>query len=168
MRRTWRSHWTLAGCVPDPAEPLQEMWLTETAQLRSTRLGCSSTPSPDTLLSAGLSGGCCNMTSSRVWPVAGGRNSCIFSFCDLMNGSFRTAGQQQSCRAAPLLTAEGPRRTTNCLHTAGKQEEINQAKRRFSLRNRPTLAGSWRLNTMIIVYWQKCEKKDKKDHTCCL
>lgn len=78
------------------------------------------------------------MTSSRVRPVAGGRNSCIFSFCDLMNGSFRTAGQQQSCRAGPLLTAEGPRRTTNCLHTAGKQEEINQAKRRFSLRNRPS------------------------------
>lgn len=77
---------------------------------------------------AGLSGGSGPCHQHRD------RNSQNFCFWDLRSESPTTAGQQWSCQAAPLLAAEGPRQTTNCLDLAGEQE-INQFKRQLSLIN---------------------------------
>lgn len=73
--------------------------------------------------------------TSGAWLAARGPNW-TFCFWDLRSKPPTTAGQQWSCHATPLLAAEGPRQTTNCLHLAGEQEEINQFKRQFSLINR--------------------------------
>lgn len=71
-----------------------------------------------------------------LWGQRRDWNSRTCCLWDLSRESPTTAGQHWSCRAAPLLAAEGPRQTTNCLDLAGEQEEINQFKRQFSLINR--------------------------------